>query len=141
MHHSMKNRSLPALILVALAGCVTHDPSERFANAMRNQLGKSIDDPSALRNRSADFRGTTRKLSNGNTEEQLVFSSKCAALFEIDQRTRQITGWRKARSAALFVGSTPGAVTNDQSAGSSAIKRRHVAAVLSSGQDKPCVSQ
>ena len=90
----MKNTSLAILFLVPLAGCVTHDPSERFANAMQNQVGKSIDDPSALRNRSSDFRGTTRKLSNGNTEEQLAFTPRCGVFFEIDQRTHRIIKWR-----------------------------------------------
>lgn len=88
----MKPSSL--LLLALLAGCVTHDPGQRFANAMQNQIGKHMDDPTALRNREAAYRGTTRRLSNGNTEEQLVFSSRCGVLFEIDQKTRRIAKWR-----------------------------------------------
>ena len=91
---TFRSSATTASTALLLLGCVTHDPSERFANAMQNQVGKSIDDPAALRNRSADFRGTTRKLSNGNSEEQLVFSSRCGALFEIDQRTHKIVKWR-----------------------------------------------
>ena len=83
-----------ASLACMLLGCVTHDPSERFANAMQNQVGKSVDDPSALRNRSPDFRGTMRTLSNGNTEEQLAFSPRCGALFEVDRKTRKIIKWR-----------------------------------------------
>ena len=85
---------LLALVCLLLAGCVTHRGSERFENLMTIQVGKSIDDPSALRNRNPDLRGTTRKLSNGNTEEQLVFNRDCAALFEIDATTRKIVKWR-----------------------------------------------
>ena len=81
-------------ILLLLTGCVTHDPSERFANVMQSQIGKHIDDPTALRNRNPDYRGAMRRLSNGNSEEQLAFSSRCAVLFEIDNRTRRIAKWR-----------------------------------------------
>ena len=83
-----------ALACLMLAGCVTHRGSDRFENLMKIQVGKSIDDPSALRNRNPDLRGSTRKLSNGNSEEQLIFSRDCAALFEIDQATRRIVKWR-----------------------------------------------
>ena len=91
---TFRNAATAAATALLLLACVTHDPSERFANAMHNQIGKSIDDPSALRNRSADFRGTTRTLSNGNTEEQLTFSPRCGALFEVDRKTRKIIKWR-----------------------------------------------
>jgi hypothetical protein len=81
-------------ISMLLAACVTHVPAERFANSMQNQVGRGIDDPSALRNRNPDLRGSTRTLSNGNTEEQLIFGRGCAALFEIDKKTRTIIKWR-----------------------------------------------
>jgi hypothetical protein len=61
---------------------------------MQNQVGRSMDDPNALRNRNPDLRGSTRTLSNGNIEEQLVFGRGCAALFEIDKKTRTILKWR-----------------------------------------------
>ena len=85
---------LLVLACLLLAGCVTHRGSNRFENLMTIQVGKSMDDPSALRNRNPDLRGSTRKLSNGNGEEQLIFGRDCAALFEIDQATRRIVKWR-----------------------------------------------
>ena len=85
--------SAPAFLLL-LAGCGAPAPTERFANAMQYQVGKRADDPKALRNLYPDLRGSSRPLSNGNSEEEFLVRPHCAVWFEIDARSRTISKWR-----------------------------------------------
>src|SRR5712692_201106 len=56
-------------------------------------------------------------------------------------KRRQMTGWRKARSALLLVGSRPGWAVNDHRASHSASKLRQVSTVLADWQAAPVSSQ
>src|SRR5947207_13995319 len=60
-----------------------------------------------------------------------------ASLRQPNERRRHNTAGRKARSAALLVGSTPGTRTNVQSAGSKACNSRQTAAVLAQPHTLP----
>src|SRR5688500_15251405 len=93
-----RNLSLLALLLAILVtACAS--PSARahqnFKNIMQGDVGQRLDDPYVYRNRSKSLYVTSRPLPNGNVEEEFRGGrTPCKVFFEIDNKARQIVGWR-----------------------------------------------
>src|SRR5205085_11537112 len=88
----MGERSALLAVVVTMVGCIT--PHENFAQMMNAQVGKSVDDPSFLGNRYQQFRAGSKRLPNGNTEEELRPARACRVFFEIDETSKKIAAWR-----------------------------------------------
>jgi len=82
------------LLLPALSACSAVTPHENFKNFLRNNLGKSVDDPSSDVARYPQLLVGSQVLPNGNIENQYRWRGACRYFLEIDQQTRKIVGWR-----------------------------------------------
>ena len=95
---SRPRRVLLVLMAASAAACVS--PSEashrNFLSHMSVQVGKGLDTPELTRNRYPERQVSSRKLSNGNTEEEFAagYKLRCRVFFEADNTTRKIVGWR-----------------------------------------------
>lgn len=96
---SPRTAALPCIcIAILLAGCIS--PSElahrNFKNFMQLDIGLSVDDPDAYRNRYPGDLLRSRTLPNGNIEEEFETGrwGRCRVFFEIDNKARSIVGWR-----------------------------------------------
>jgi hypothetical protein len=63
---------------------------------MQQQVGKSIQDPGAYRNRYRALRIGEKQLANGNIEEEYRRGrgGRCPTYFEIDKTSQTIVAWR-----------------------------------------------
>jgi hypothetical protein len=85
---------------IGLFACASVTSQENFRNGMKNQIGKSVDDPSVYFNRYPEMRMSSKTLSNGNLEEGIRIGRhwECHVYFEIDKTTREIVRWRSEGS-------------------------------------------
>ena len=81
---------------VLLPACGEFDPHQNFLTANQLDVGRSVDDLYAWRNRYPDRVIAKRVLANGNVEEEMKSGRgfRCRTFFEIDPKERKIVGWR-----------------------------------------------
>jgi hypothetical protein len=82
-----------ALCLI-LAACASTPPGDAFNKQLQAEVGKSIRDPSAMRNLYLSRLVRKKVLDNGNVEEEFFPGDKCTFYFEIDQKTFKIVAAR-----------------------------------------------
>jgi hypothetical protein len=83
-------------LLVAVAACEAVDPHRNFKDMMQLEVGRSIHDVHAFRNRYPETRTGTKLLPNGNKEEEFKAGRRhrCRVFFEIEPSAGKIVGWR-----------------------------------------------
>jgi hypothetical protein len=74
-----------ALVLWASVSACAADPHENFKAIMRNEVGKSADDPNTPPGRLYSNRTGERVLANGNVEIRFRHFRACHYYFEIDK--------------------------------------------------------
>ena len=81
---------------VFVCSCSYLDAHQNYVRARQLQIGRSIDDPYAVRNRYPDRRVGVRALPNGNIEEEFKdgLGLRCRTFFEIDNKAGKIVAWR-----------------------------------------------
>ena len=79
-----------------ISACSILDAHQNYLTTTQLQVGRSIDDLYALRNRYPDRVVGRRALPNGNIEEEMKdgMGLRCRTFFEIDPNVRKIVGWR-----------------------------------------------
>lgn len=89
---------LSVFLPISLTACgspgeVSH---QNFKNIMQIDVGTSIQNPDAYRNRYPGRRVASKALPNGNTEEEFEGGRRlrCRVFFEINNKTAKIAGWR-----------------------------------------------
>src|SRR5271154_6503864 len=93
----MKAVVRPALIaatFVSVAACAPVHPGEAFNKQLQAEIGKSVRDPSAMRNQYQSRMVKRRTLANGNLEEEYFPGDRCTFYFEIDPNSERIVGAR-----------------------------------------------
>jgi hypothetical protein len=88
--------ALAIILSVSLTACASGRAHENFKNIMSGQVDRKIDDPDIERNRYSNLRVGTKKLLNGNIEEEFRSGRglRCRVFFEIDNKAAKIIGWR-----------------------------------------------
>ena len=81
------------LCLCSLSSCKSISPHENFKAHMTNNIGRSMDD-ARTQWVSPDALVDTKKLANGNLENQYRWQGTCRYFFEFDPKTRFIVNWR-----------------------------------------------
>jgi hypothetical protein len=84
------------VLSLSVAACASGRGHRNYKNVMQSELGKSAIDPYAYRNHYRERRLSSRKLANGNLEEEFWDGrgGRCRTFFEIDSITQKIVGWR-----------------------------------------------
>ena len=96
----MNKRVVVAVLLgngIAICGaCTTVSPHENFVDIMQGNVNRNSDDYAVYRNRNREWLVSTRKLTNGNVEEEYKAGRRllCRVFFEIDEGAKNIVGWR-----------------------------------------------
>lgn len=91
--HTVKT-SAAVLMCLAIGACASSPPGEAFNKQLQAEVGKSVRDPSAMRNRYLTRLVHKKLLANGNLEEEYFPGDKCTFYFEIDQATLKIVAAR-----------------------------------------------
>ncbi len=78
-----------ALCLMAVA-CAPAHPGEGFNKRLQLEIGKSVRDPTALRNRYQSRMVRARDLPNGNLEEEYFPGDRCTFFIEINPVSNKI---------------------------------------------------
>src|SRR5882762_7177467 len=79
-----------------LPACATVSAHENFVNIMNGNVGRSTTDPYVYPNRNRNLSVASRRLSNGNLEEEFRGGRgpTCRVFFEINEKAEKIVGWR-----------------------------------------------
>lgn len=80
---------------VSFAACSTGRAHQNFKSAMEAQVGRDLNDPHLLRNRSPNY-VSTRALPNGNIEDEFKIGRRlnCRIFIEADKTVGKTVGWR-----------------------------------------------
>lgn len=87
------------MVLAALgnsfAACSTGRAHQNFKSAMQAQVGRDLNDPYLLRNKSPNYVGT-KILPNGNAEDEFKIGRRlnCRVFIEADKAIGKTVGWR-----------------------------------------------
>jgi len=81
------------MLSLFLSACTSTTPHENFKNFMEADVGKKADDPNTQIVRYPQFFSSSRVLANGNKEIEHYYG-KCKYMFEINQESNIIIGWR-----------------------------------------------
>jgi hypothetical protein len=87
-----------ALLSTPLVACSSVTPHQNFEMIFGQSVGRSIDDPPRLTNAYPDRLVFSKKLKNGNFENEYRWYRDCRYFFEVDGKSRVIVAWH-------FVGS------------------------------------
>jgi hypothetical protein len=87
----MRNAAVVATTL--LVACASVTPHQNFVAHMEGNIGKRIDDPSAMWVMPQHLLGTSN-LANGDVEYVYRFQGSCRYFFEVDPKSNVMVKWR-----------------------------------------------
>ena len=85
---------VPILALSIITSCSTIDWHENFKQTRNFNIGSSIDNPRVIGSANPKYFLGSRRMGNGNIENEYKRRRTCRIFYEFDPETRIIENWR-----------------------------------------------